>query len=263
MGVLVGPVSAAAAVVLAALTAPPAAAIDVDLELVLAVDVSRSVDEEEEFVQRRGYVEAFRHPSVAQAIQSGLHGRVAVTYIEWAGSAHQVQVVPWRVLASPQDAGAFADELAAAPLTRETRTSISTGLQFAADLFSSNDAQGTRRAIDISGDGPNNAGRPVLSVRKELIADGVVINGLPVLIRPTDYFNFLGPVRLDHYYRDCVIGGDGAFLIAVEDESQFIPAIRRKLVLEIAGLPPRVFLAADEPERPPVDCLIGERARGL
>jgi hypothetical protein len=235
----------------------------VDLELVLAVDVSRSMDFGEMQVQRDGYVAAFRDPEVIKSIESGAIGRIAVTYVEWASSAYQVVVVPWRVIGNGDEAEVFAGLLEAAPIGRERGTSISGGLLFSARQLGINQEAGTRRVIDISGDGANNTGAPVAPMRDQLVDQGITINGLPILIRPTELYGSQDNAQLDTYYEDCVIGGPGAFMITVDDVSRFEAAIRRKLVLEIAGLPARVIRAAEtvRPE-PRVDCLAGEKARG-
>lgn len=235
--------------------------VDVDLELVLAVDVSRSMDHDEQELQRDGYVAAFRHPEVLAAIGSGALGRIAVTYVEWAGPYYQTVIVPWTILGGPADAVAFADALAEAPITRERGTSISGGLFHAGASFESNGARGYRRAVDVSGDGPNNAGLPVLEARAALVADGITINGLPILLRQPGLSAYSIP-DLDVYYENCVIGGPGAFMITVTEIKHLEAAIRRKLVLEIAGLPPRLMPAAAGlgPESD-YDCLIGEKLR--
>jgi hypothetical protein len=256
-----------AALALAALLSgavPAIAQVDVDLELVLAVDVSRSMDYDEQQLQRDGYVEALRHSEVMAAIQSGPVGRIAVTYVEWAGPFHQAMVVPWAVVSSPAEAEAFAARVAAAPLVRERGTSISQGLDFAAGLFAESGARGMRRAIDVSGDGPNNMGLPVVPVRDRIVAEGITINGLPIMLKTSSAFGPYNIPNLDIYYEDCVIGGPGAFMITVDDPARFAIAIRRKLVLEIAGaMPePRVIKAAAVTPAPRVDCLIGEKQRG-
>jgi hypothetical protein len=250
--------------ILASTAQPAAAQTQVDLELVLAVDISRSMDYEEQQLQRDGYVEALRHPEVVAAIQSGPVGRIAVTYVEWAGPFHQAMVVPWTTLSTMAEAEAFAATVGAAPLVRERGTSISQGLDFAASLFASSGANGTRRAIDVSGDGPNNMGLPVVPVRDRVVAEGITINGLPIMIRPSYATGPYGIPDLDIYYEDCVIGGPGAFMITVDDMSRFAVAIRRKLVLEIAGAEPeaRVIRAAVFEAPPRIDCLIGEKQRG-
>jgi len=247
--------------------APPATAsaqmIDVDLELVLAVDVSRSMDYEERRLQRDGYVAAFRHPEVIAAIASGPLGRIAVTFFEWAGPLKQTVVVPWTTIASANDANAFADRLGAEAVRRERGTSISGGLVFASVLFEQSNVRSYRRAVDVSGDGPNNLGPPVVAARDRLVADGVTINGLPIMLRPGGGMGAFGIAELDIYYEDCVVGGPGAFVVTVDDVSQFPAAIRRKLVLEIAGIEPEAELipAAVFVPTPRIDCLIGEKRR--
>jgi len=246
------------------MAAGAAAAADapVDLELVLAVDVSRSMDYEELQVQRDGYVAAFRNSEVIDAINQGVIGSIAVTYVEWAGAFFQQIVIPWRVISGRTDAEAFAAELAAAPLTRERGTSISGGLAFAAGQFDGNQVEGIRRTVDVSGDGANNDGLPVVPTRDELVDKGITINGLPILIRPSRFGGVFDMPDLDVYYEDCVIGGPGAFMLTVDDVDGFEVAIRRKLVLEIAGLPPHLMPAAETFRPPPrVDCLAGEKAR--
>ena len=248
----------------ALLAATPAAAqVEVDLELVLAVDISRSMDLDEQQLQRDGYVAALRHPEVVQAIRSGAAGRIAVTYVEWAGPFHQAVLVPWTTIAGLADAEAFADALAAAPLTRERGTSISEGLAFSASLFPAPGVRSMRRAIDVSGDGPNNAGRGVAPTRDLIVAGGITINGLPIMLKPALAYGPYNIPNLDVYYEDCVIGGPGAFMITVDDMAEFAVAVRRKLVLEIAGrMPePRVIRAAAYRAPPRIDCLIGEKQR--
>jgi len=231
----------------------------VDLELVLAVDVSGSMDLEEQAVQRRGYVEAFTHPDVVAAIRSGPYGRIAVAYVEWAGPRSQATILPWALVEDAASATDFATGLAEAPIGRFRGTSISGALTFAASLFQANGYDGLRRAIDVSGDGANNAGAPVAPVRDAVVAAGIVINGLPVTLGPS-LETAVGAPDLAAYYRDCVIGGPGAFVIPVTAPEQLFETIRRKLVLEIADLPARIVPVA-ETATPPGDCLVGERLR--
>ena len=242
-------------------SAAPAAAqgIEVDLELVLAVDISGSMDHREHTAQRQGYVSAFRHPEVLQAIREGLTGRIAVSYVEWAGSVQAV-VVPWTVIDGPGSAAAFAARLEEAPINEFSGTSISGGLDFASQRFDESGVLGLRRVIDVSGDGPNNRGRPVLDARADAIARGITINGLPIVLGHAG--GSLSTDLLDIYYEDCVIGGPGAFMIAVDDIDRLPEAIRRKLVLEIVGIEPRIMPADFEVREPRIDCLIGERLRG-
>ncbi|MHA1554717.1 MAG: DUF1194 domain-containing protein, partial [Alphaproteobacteria bacterium] len=154
--------------------APALAQTEVDLELVLAVDVSRSMEAEERLLQRDGYVSAFRHADVVRAIEQGLTGRIAVTYVEWAGPGLTRIVMPWTVLANGRDAEAFAGALSAEPPRMERGTSISGGLDFARSLFDANNVTGLRRVIDVSGDGANNGGRPVTLARDDALARGIV-----------------------------------------------------------------------------------------
>jgi hypothetical protein len=235
-----------------------AAVTDVDLALVIAVDVSTSMDVDEQKLQREGYVAAFRHSDVIQAITSGARGRIAVTYIEWAGPGAHAVIVPWTDIADRADAGTFAAQLAAAPLRHESGTSISGGLLFAAGQFDRRDYRGDRLAVDISGDGPNNMGHPVTLMRDWLIRRGVTINGLPIMLK----LDIDGSVsHLDLYYEDCVIGGPGAFAFPVRDAGSFATANPQKLILEIAALPLRPVLAAAFSPRPRIDCMMGERTR--
>lgn len=235
---------------------PPANA---DLELVLAVDVSLSMDLDEQRLQRDGYVAAFRDPEVHKAIASGAYGRVAVTYLEWAGPGNQQVVMPWTVIAGPQDAMAVADKLEALPISRARMTSISSALQFSGRLFDSSGVRAVRRVIDVSGDGPNNAGAPVVPVRDELVAAGIVINGLPVMVKLAQ--GFFDLADLDRYYADCVIGGAGAFMIPIKEKAEFRTATRRKLLLEIAGREPPARLHRAQARMPEEasDCMIGEQ----
>lgn len=245
-----------------ALAFPPQEAragdVPVDLELILAVDVSRSMDEEEQRIQRDGYVAAFRDPEVIGAIFAGRHQRIAVTYVEWAGTGHAYSTVPWTLIDSENTANGFADRLAAVPLREESRTSISSGLNYAAAQFGNNGYRGIRQVIDISGDGPNNMGGPVEPVRDEIIGSGIIINGLPLILRPSVMSGFKEPNELADYYEDCVIGGIGAFMIAVLDRKEFPDAIRRKLILEMSGREPRAMLAKQQ-VRERMDCMIGEK----
>jgi hypothetical protein len=220
----------------------------VDLELVLAVDVSRSMDFEEHALQRNGYVEAFRHRDVINALMSGPEGRIAVAYMEWAGDTYPI--IPWTIIDSEKAALAFADRLSKEQPYSERRTSISTALYAAEALISSNDIAAHRRVIDVSGDGANNAGPPVEEAREFVLKREITINGLPILLNPSGYGGFGGGgglgqgydlPHLDRYYKHCVIGGDGAFIAPVFDLKQLAATIRKKLVLEIAGLDPGTY----------------------
>lgn len=245
---------------LAAINAAAGAETAVDLELILVVDVSGSMDEEEHILQRQGYVAAFRHPEVLNTMMSGIIGRVAVTYVEWAGPVSQVVTVPWRIIDGKDSAEAFADILADVPIALIRGTSISGGIEFAAGLFDDNGIEGIRRVIDVSGDGANNMGKPVEAARDQVLAQGIVINGLPLMLSPRLYY-WTGGAGLDDYYRDCVIGGPGAFVIPVTKKPHLALAIRRKLVLEIAAPRARIQYAAAPAPRAKVDCFIGEKIR--
>jgi hypothetical protein len=213
-------------------------AVPVDAELVIAVDVSRSMDPEEQALQREGYMLGLTSREFLQALSHGSYGKIAVTYFEWAAIFDQTIVVPWRVIDGAQTAEAFVDVLRHTPYRRAPRTSIYGALQFAKPLFDTSGYGGLRRVIDVSGDGTNNMGPPVTIMRDEVVSAGITINGLPIMLsRPfgsgTDIPN------LDVYYEDCVIGGPGSFVIAIHEREQFKEATRTKLVQEIAGIPPR------------------------
>lgn len=246
---------------LACLAMTPAARAQdaVDVTLVLAVDVSWSMDTDEKQVQRDGYVAAFRDPDVIQAIREGGWGAIAVTYVEWAGTGLGQVLVPWRRIHDGASANAFADELAAAPIGRLTRTSISSAMEISRRLLEQSPFRGLRRVVDISGDGPNNQGARVDETRDELVGQGITINGLPVIFKRNNPSGFPSIEHLDVYYEDCVIGGTGAFIVTVTDTSQFAAAIRRKLLLEIASAEPTAIPAQDERTTGGTDCLIGER----
>ena len=260
---------------------------DVDLELILAVDVSNSMSTEDLRLQREGYVSAFRDPSVASAIASGEIGRIAILYLEWAGPNHFQILRPWTVLTSPKDSAAFADALATDPLAEHspasnramsfgksldpppiataTATSISASLLFALEMFGDRRLRTDRQVIDVSGNGKNNAGPLLAPVRDLLVSRGIVINGLPITWSaeesgdsPTSF----GETFLGRYFEDCVIGGPGAFSIAANDISRFPQAVRRKLLMEIVDRTILVTPARFEaPTRARVDCSIerGER----
>lgn len=231
----------------------------VDLELVLAVDVSLSMDLDEQQLQLEGYINAFRHPDVIAAIRSGRHHRIAVTFIEWGGVGfHQINV-PWTMIDGEAAANAFADRLAARGLLSMPRTSIADAIIYSTALFEGNGFAGLRRVIDISGDGPNNQGTPVVDAREAAVARGITINGLPVLLKPGQPAGYFDLENLDVYYEDCVIGGPGSFIVPVRERNNFAEAIRRKLILEMADAPARVHSVQFQPREPRIDCLIGEK----
>ena len=235
--------------------APARADTEVDLALVIAVDISYSMDLDELALQRQGFAEAFRSPEVQDAIRRGMLGRIAVVYFEWAGSWDQRIVVPWSVLDGPETADAFAEKVAAQPVRRAQRTSISGAIDYTMKLLGQSDVDATRRVIDISGDGPNNQGRVVTVARAEALAEGVTINGLPIMLKAPGYLDIHD---LDLYYRDCVIGGQGAFVVPARDREQFPAAIKTKILLEVAGLAPLKALVSPAQDGPRTDCMIGE-----
>jgi hypothetical protein len=236
----------------------PSAAADVDVELVIAVDVSYSMDPDEQALQREGYIVGFNSPEFLGALQQGAHGRIAVTYFEWAGANDQRVVVPWRLIDGPAAAKAFTDAVAAAPYRRAYRTSISGALQFAVPLFETSGFHGLRRVIDVSGDGVNNQGAPVAIIRDEVLERGITINGLPILLKRPSAAT-MDIENLDVYYEDCVIGGPGAFVIPIRERDQFREATRTKLVQEIAGREPAAQVVPVGADKPRISCTIGER----
>lgn len=221
---------------------------DVDVALVLAVDISNSMDPDEQALQREGYVAAFRSPLVHQVIRSGMLGRVAVSYVEWAASNNQRVVVPWTELEGAEDAISFAEQLARAPIGRAPRTSISGAIDFSVRLLQARPGNAIRQVIDISGDGANNQGRKVTDARDEAVAKGFTINGLPLLLKRRTASAF-DVENLDEHYRDCVIGGSGSFMMPVYDRSQFAEAIKTKIIREIAGREPAARLIPAQVKR--------------
>lgn len=205
----------------------------VDVLLVLAVDVSRSIDEDEARLQREGYRNAVSDPRVVEVIRRGMIGAIGLAYVEWAGFEYQRLVLPWTRIANQSDAENWASALAEAPRASLSWTSISGGIDFARRTLAEAPFEGTRRVIDVSGDGVNNSGRPAELARDEAVAQGIVINGLPIINdRPT--FGRMPQIPLDQYFRQSVIGGAGAFMIVAEDFDAFGTAVRRKLIREIA-----------------------------
>ncbi len=279
---------AAAALALAGLVglAAPVAAqqgqmMRVDLELLLAVDISQSMDYDEHTVQRQGYIDAFRHPDVINALMGGPEGRIAVMYMEWAGDFDPIPTIPWTIIDSEEAARAFADRLEKEPIYGEQRTSISGALMAARNYIQTNNIASHRQVIDVSGDGANNAGLKVEPVRDIVVKDGIVINGLPIMLnKPKEFYDI---DHLDRYYKQCVIGGVGAFIAPVFDLRHLPATIRKKLVMEIASLEVEPDMApiqfADSPDTPvpgepalyraqlrlpteKMDCTIGEQVWG-
>ncbi|SEN45013.1 DUF1194 domain-containing protein [Palleronia pelagia] len=231
---------------------------EVDLELLLLVDVSRSMSPAEQEIQRRGYAEALASDDVIEAILGGLTGRIALSYVEWAGSYSIRTVVDWTLIGAAEDARAFADGIGTSQLASMQRTSISGALRFGMVTLRDNDFRGLRRVIDISGDGPNNEGGPVVPDRNRAVAEGIIINGLPLMTRDGQGSRWYLE-DLDEYYRACVIGGPGAFVLPVLRWEEFAPAIKRKLILEIAGRQPERLWRAQATAPAGYDCLVGEK----
>jgi hypothetical protein len=243
---------------LAAERADQTAAPSVDVELILAVDVSYSMDLDELAIQREGYAQAIVSREFLQALKSLPNGKIAVTYFEWAATGDQKIIIPWRLIDGPETADAVAEEILKTPIRRASRTSISGAINFAVPLFEEDPFRGTRRVIDISGDGPNNNGSPVTGARDAALAKGIVINGLPIMVKEPSY-STMDIDNLDWYYEDCVIGGPGSFVVAIKDRDKFKEAIRAKLLLEVAGRTPARRLVPVAEKEPRISCLIGEK----
>lgn len=207
----------------------------VDLELVLAVDISGSIDSVEAKLQREGYLKALTHPSVIAAITRGRHRRVAITYMEWAGGLSQNTLVDWTVVRDAASARTFAGKIGAHPITTAAWTSISGAIDYALEAFAKNPHKGSRRVLDISGDGRNNSGGKLEPARAKALALGITINGLPIMNDRPNPFGRPADKYLDVYYKTRVIGGRGAFIIVADGFEAFAEAIRAKLVREIAG----------------------------
>ena len=242
-----------ATLVLAALGAAPLEAQQrVDVALVLAADVSRSITTDEFQLQRQGYAKAIADPDVVHAIQAGANGAIALTFIEWAGSEEQQVVVDWQIVHDPASAKAFTDTLLAAPRAFYGRTSISAALDFAMERLKASGVKAERQIIDVSGDGTNNAGRPLDEARAAALAGGVTINGLAIINESAAMFGgFSGhtqpPGGLPNWYHDNVTGGPGSFLLTVEDFETFGEAMTKKLLTEIVSTRPPFDLAQASP----------------
>ena len=226
----------------------PALAEEVDLELVLAVDISGSVDHVEAQLQRQGYLKALVDPQVVRVITGGERRRIAVTYMEWAGAHYQNVVAGWTVVRDMASARAFAAAIAEHPVTTERWTSISTAIDFALGLFRANPHRGTRKVLDISGDGKNNNGGYLEPARARALKAGVTINGLPIVNDRPNPWGYPPPKNLDRYYFEQVIGGPGAFIVVARGFRSFGDAVKSKLTLEIAG-----------PARPPIHLALQRR----
>jgi Protein of unknown function (DUF1194) len=221
---------------------PTCAAERVDLLLVLAADISRSVDEVKFQLQRSGYAAAFSDSRVIEAIRGGPSGRIAVAFVEWSGPLSQKIVIDWTVISDDETARLFGDRIVEAPRAFANSTSISAGIEFATTQLDRAPYEAHRRVIDVSGDGDNNAGRNATGARDEAIAKGVTINGLVTLTEPPSlsYSNHTNPPGgLANYYRDNVIGGPGAFVVVAENFNSFGDAIIKKLIAEIAQAVPQ------------------------
>jgi hypothetical protein len=231
---------------------------DVDLELILAVDVSYSMDPDEQALQREGYVSALTSPEFLTALKAGIHGRIALTYFEWANSNDQKIVLPWRLIDDLGSAEAVAVEIGRAPYRRAYRTSIAGALMFGSRLFETSGHRGIRRVIDVSGDGTNNEGPLIVPTREAVVANGVTVNGLPIMLKQPQPGS-IDIEDLDIYYEDCVIGGPGAFVVPIKEREKFKDAVRTKLVLEVAGLAPAARIMPAAAQAPRISCTIGER----
>ncbi|MFN4089083.1 MAG: DUF1194 domain-containing protein [Alphaproteobacteria bacterium] len=207
----------------------------VDLELVLAVDVSDSIDQQQAALQREGYIGALTDPEVVSAMISGPFQRIAMLYVEWAQADYQRVVADWTLVESGDHAEAFARVLATEPVRRAQWTSISGVLDFAVARFADNGFEGTRRVIDISGDGANNHGRDLTTARAEALAAGITINGLAIVGERMSRYGWPRSADVDWFYEHHVIGGPGAFMIVVDSPDAFASSIRRKLLREIAS----------------------------
>jgi hypothetical protein len=223
------------------LAAGPVRAEAVDVALVLAADVSRSIDAGEFRLQREGYAAGITSAKVLSAIQGGVHRAIAVCFVEWAGPEELAVVAKWTIIKDGESAAIFAQTLLDAPRSYSGRTAIGAGIDYAVAQFAESGVEAERRVIDVSGDGTNNAGRPVEDARDAAVAAGITINGLAIINqRPAGYFfaHTQPPEGLPAYYRNNVIGGSGAFVQVVQDFNTFGEAIANKLLAEIAAIPP-------------------------
>ena len=231
---------------------------EVDVELALAVDISFSMDPEEQELQREGYIRAITSNEFLRAVKDGVRRKIAMTYFEWANYSERKVIAPWRLIDGPEAADAFAAEIARALYRRASRTSISGALEFGAALFDNSGYKGLRRVIDVSGYGANNNGPLIVAMRDAVLAKGIVINGLPIMLK-VPIGSGMDIDHLDIYYEDCVVGGPGAFVIPIRDRAKFREATRTKLVQEVASRPaePRVMPASASVPR--ISCTIGEQ----
>jgi hypothetical protein len=248
--------SGLSALALAAIACPAAAQQQsaqqqsVDVELVIAADISQSMDRDEHTLQRSGYIDAFRNQDVIAAMTSGPRKRIAVTYLEWDGETPPAQAIPWTIIDGEAAARSFAATLSALPLHGERNSSFATAFHEAARLIEGNDIASSRQVVNISGDGANAVGPPVTPARDELVRRGITINGLPIMLnKPREYYDIQ---QLDRYFEQCVIGGDGAFVAPLTQPGNVGAALRRAL----GPATP----AQSSSDKMPMDCLIGEKA---
>ena len=232
--------------------------VSVDVELIIGVDVSYSMDIDELEVQREGYAQAIVSEEFLQALKTGPNKKLAVTYFDWSSLNDQKIVIPWRVIDGPETADAVAREIMKTPVRKGSNTSISGAISFAMPLFDENPYRGLRRVIDISGDGPNNIGAPVTGARDAALERGITINGLPIMVENSSN-SIIKIDNLDLYYEDCVIGGPGSFVVSIKHRNEFKRAIRAKLILEVAGQTTERRIVPIVQSDPRVPCLIGEK----
>lgn len=246
-------VSFAVAVLFAAIALIPtiARAQTVDVAIALTADVSRSIDDEEFQLQRRGYAAAVTAPRFLQAIQSGTHGAIALCFLEWAGPEQQAVVAKWMVIRDGEGGAEFANILLGAPRSSAGRTAIGAGIDFAVAQLEASGVTSERRIIDVSGDGSNNSGRQVTMARDEAVAKGITINGLAIINEKTGgepgtflYVHTHPPGGLPNYYRENVIGGPGAFVLQIVNFDTFAEAMTNKLITEISDGSPRSLHSA-------------------
>lgn len=228
---------------LLAFTPSARAAEPVDLLLVLAADVSRSVDADKFKLQREGYAAAIANPRVLETIRSGRHGRIGLLFLEWSGFGNQKVVIDWMLIDGPKAAQAFGDRLLESPRSFADRTSISGGIDFSVAQLAHAPFTAERQTIDVSGDGTNNAGGDITKARDQALALGYTINGLVILSEhplPWNPEHTNPPGGLANYYRNNVVGGPGAFVLEAKDFNSFGQAIIKKMIAEIADAsPPR------------------------
>ena len=225
-------------------------AASVDIELILAVDVSYSMDIDELAIQREGYAQAIVSKEFLQALKNRPNGKIAITYFEWAASSDQKIIIPWRVIDGPETADAVADEIMKTPIRRASRTSISGAINFAMPLFDQDPYRGITARHRYFRRRTQQQRPPVTIARDAALEKGIVINGLPIMVKEPSY-STMDIENLDWYYEDCVIGGPGSFVVTIKDREKFKEAIRTKLLLEVAGRTPerRVVPVADEGSR--------------